>query len=78
MNMSTQQTKTITFGPVARFRTIDGDLAIIRHAAEARGQTLSAYLRDAAMSHALSDLNVATREQAMRKIKRKAIGADEL
>jgi len=62
--------KTIKFGPVVRFRVLDGDLRIIQTAAEQQGQTVSAYLRDAAMARALDDLRADTRAQALRKISR--------
>lgn len=81
MSMSTTtapQTRTVRFGPVARFRTLDGDLTIIRGAAEKRGQTLSAYLRDAAMAHALQDLGCDNRTEAVRKLARRPVSAKDL
>lgn len=70
--------KTIKFGPVARFRALEGDLEILRAAANRHGQTLSAYLRDTVISRALEDLGVDTREQALKALTRKEIGAENL
>ena len=70
--------KTIKFGPVTRFRLLDGDLSILRAAAARHGQTLSAYLRDASMARALDDLGVGTREQAAKSLARSEIGAQDL
>lgn len=72
------RTTVVKFGPVARFRTLEGDLEIVKAAAQQRGQTLSAYLRDAAMAHALADLHCDTRSQAVRKIRRNPVEAKDL
>lgn len=77
--------KALKFGPVARFRLLEGDFEILRTAATKHGQTLSAYLREAAISRALEDLGVDSRESALRKIvttdaraRRSAIAAKDL
>ncbi len=69
---------TLKFGPVARFRAIEGDIDILRAAATRHGQTLSAYMRDTVISKALDDLGVDTREQALRKLRRAEIDAADL
>ncbi len=69
---------TITFGGVARFRVLEGDLEILRAAAQRHGQTLSAYLREAAIARALDDLGADTRERALKAIRRSEIAAAEL
>ena len=61
-------TRTVTFGPIVKFRVLEGDLEIMRAAAARQGQTLSAYLRDAVMEKALDDLGVSTRAEAAKEI----------
>jgi hypothetical protein len=70
--------KTIKFGPVARFRLLEGDLEILRAAAQRHGQTLSAYLRDAVIARALDDVGATTRAEAAKMLARGEISASEL
>ena len=60
--------KAIKFGPIVRFRVLSGDLQILRAAAERAGQTVSAYLREAAIGKALDDYGVPTREAALKRL----------
>ena len=70
--------KVLKFGPVVRFRVLEGDFEILRAATASQGQTLSAYLRDAAIARALDDLGADTRDQASRKLARAEIAASDL
>jgi uncharacterized protein (DUF1778 family) len=55
----------VRLGGSIRFRTLDGDKLILSAAATVRGQSMSAFVRDAAMAAALEDLGYSNRDEAI-------------
>ena len=51
---------------------------LLVHVAVERGQSYSDYMREAIMAHLLADLECATREDALRLVRREAVLAKDL
>lgn len=62
-----------TLRGLIRVRLLPHDKTILSAAAEARGQNLSAFIRDAAMALALEDLGCRNREEATAMLKEKKL-----